>query len=223
LALASGGTLTSRWGTSNGSKAAAVLTYAAYHSVEYYLSVEFMKFSRTIAFFTVVLSATAGMAYAQICPPVGVYYVVRAEDGMPLSSAELESITKQLPKTIGGATNTAGAATVTISSVPANEDGTLQPISYFGEKSPKTIPALSFSNAYPCSVHLEAVTLMLYGKTMRLIFNLGLDARGIRTLVIDSLPFQQGTFALDPPSAQTVIPTHLWKKVSNTARPSARQ
>jgi hypothetical protein len=176
-----------------------------------------MKF-RTIAFFTVVLSATAGMAYAQICPPVGVLYVVRAEDGMPLTSPELESIAKQLPKTIGGATDTAGAATVTISSVPANEDGTLRPISYFGEKSPKTIPALSFSNSYPCSLHLEAVTLVLHGKTMRLIFNVDLDARGIRTLVIDSPPFQEGTFAF-PPTAQTVIPAHQWKKVSNTARP----
>src|SRR5215471_5723097 len=115
-----------------------------------------MKFGTTFAFFTVVLCATAGMAYAQICPPVGVLYVVRAEDGTPLSSPELESIAKQLPKTIGGATNTAGAATVTIGSVPANEDDTLRPISYFGEKSPKTIPAVSFSNAYPCSLHLEA-------------------------------------------------------------------
>ena len=170
-----------------------------------------MKFRTTIAVLTVVVSATVGIAYAQICPPVGVLYVVRAEDGTPLSSPELESIAKQLPKTIGGATDTAGAATVTISSVPANEDGTLRPISYFGEKSPKTIPALSLSNTYPCSLHLEAVTLMLHGKTMSLIFNLDLDARGIRILVIDSPPFQEGTFALDPPSAQTVIPAHQWK------------
>jgi len=131
--------------------------------------------------------------------------------GHPSPAPELESIAKQLPKTIGGATDTAGAATIRISSVPANEDGSLRPYPYFGEKSPKTVPALSFMNEYPCRLHVEAVTLMLHGKTMRLTFNLDLDTRGIRILVIDSPPFQEGTFALDPPGAQTVIPARQWK------------
>jgi len=182
-----------------------------YVLMEYYPRVESMKFRTTIAVLTVVVFATAGMAYAQICPPVGVLYVVRAEDGAPLTRPELDSIAKQVPKTIGGATDGVGAATVTISSVPANEDGSLRPYPYFGEKSPKTIPALSLMNEYPCRLHLEAVTLMLHEKKMRLIFNLDLDARGIRTLVIDSPPFQEGTFALDPPGAQTVIPAHQWQ------------
>lgn len=72
-------------------------------------------------------------------------------------------------------------------------------------------------NVYPCRLDLDAVTLMLHEKTMRLIFHLDVDARGIRLLVIDSPPFQEPTFALDLPGVHTVIPASQWKKVSNTA------
>src|SRR5262249_55525680 len=133
-----------------------------------------------------------------------------------------ESIVKQLPKTIGVATATTGAATVTISSVPANDDGSLRPYPYFGEKAPKAMPALSFLNHYPCRLHVEAVALRFHEKTIRPILNLEFDARGVNILVIDSLPFQEGTFALDPPSAQTVIPAHQWKKVSDSALPNGK-
>ena len=182
-----------------------------------------MKFNIAVRLLTLIATALPNITYAQVCPPVGVLYVVRAEDGTPLTRPELESIAKELPKTIGVASPTTGAATVTISSVPANDDGSLRPYPYFGEKAPKAIPALSLLNHYPCRLRVDAVTLMFHEKTMRLIFDLEFDARGVNILVIDSPPFQEGTFVLDPPSAQTVIPAHQWKKVNDPVRPSAPQ
>lgn len=52
---------------------------------------------------------------------------------------------------------------------------------------------------------------------MRLLFNIDLDGKGVGILVIDSPPFQEGTFALGPPKAPTVVPAQQWKKVSSSA------
>jgi len=61
-------------------------------------------------------------------------------------------------------------------------------------------------------MHLQELTLTFHQKMMRLIFSLDLDQRaGIRVLVVDSLPFQAGTFELDLPKAETVLPARQWK------------
>ena len=168
-----------------------------------------------ISLLVVVVCLPVGAIHAQVCPPVGVFYIVRDDTGKPLTEVELKPVFDRLPKTIGVASATIGAATVRMSSTPVNEDGSLRPYPYFGETVTKTIPALSFLNGYPCRMHFEELTLTYRQKTMRLLFNLDLDPNGVRILVIDSPSLQDGTFALGAPKAQTIVPAQQWKKLSD--------
>ena len=64
-----------------------------------------------------------------------------------------------------------------------------------------------------CKLHLPEAVLEYHGKKMRLIFDADLEPR---TLVIDSLPFQEGTFKLDLGGLKedgNVIVAGRWKKV----------
>jgi hypothetical protein len=62
----------------------------------------------------------------------------------------------------------------------------------------KKVPALEFANAGTCTLNLPRVELEYHGKKMTLIFNMIIERhQDDRRLVIDSLPFRNGTFVMD--------------------------
>lgn len=159
-----------------------------------------------------VMFLAAINARSQSCNPAVVSYLVRDEKGEVLSEPDLKSISAGLPKTIGD-------ATVYIHDVSFVDD-TLQ--TYFWPESVdypkgKKLPTLGFANAATCTMHLSEVTLAWHGQQMHLIFNLDVDrTQRARRIVIDSLPFQEGTFALDldgwPGDPDRLISSARWKR-----------
>jgi hypothetical protein len=162
----------------------------------------------------VMLSAIPSASPTQSCNPAVVSYLVRDENGKIVSEADLKSIFKQLPDTISD-------ASVDLEQVSFAADLNTY---YWPEDTqwPKGIkrPALQFANAATCTLHLTEVSLAYHGKKMRVIFNLDIArSQSDRRPVIDSLPFQEGTFSLDMSGwsrdIDKLIPAQRWKKVSN--------
>ena len=150
---------------------------------------------------------SAHEAYGQSCRPAVLKYIVRDEKGKNLSEAELESVRKQMAQPAGE-----------VSMVSLAEDGEIYSEYSAEAKEAKTkLPALYYADAKSCELDVKEVTLQHAGKTMRLIFKLNIYRRAI---VIDSLPFQQGTFDLDQKDiseedSSRVIPAKRWKKISD--------
>ena len=150
-------------------------------------------------------------ASAQSCNPAAVDYIVRDEKGHVLTEPALKSVYEQLPKAIGD-------AQTAMAKVSFAADGYTY---YWPEsvdwKTGKKIPSLEFANAATCTMHLGQVDLSYHGKNMHLMFNLDIArAQPDRLPVIDSLPFQKGTFRLDLTGwthrEDEIIPANRWKK-----------
>jgi len=148
---------------------------------------------------------------AQSCNPAAVNYIVRDEKGNVLSGEELKTIHQQLPETIGNG-NTA------VSEVSFTSDGVTYywPESVDWEKG-KKVSTLEFANAATCTLNLPRVDLEYHGMKMTMIFEISIERhQDDRRLVIDSLPFQSGTFTLDlsgwSHSRDKMIPATRWKK-----------
>ena len=162
------------------------------------------------------LCASGSLTHAQFCNPAVVSYIVHDEDGKRLSQSELKTVYEQLPKSIGDARTFLGE-------VSFAEDGRsfYRPESVEWEKG-KKVPALQFINDETCTMHLTEVTLVYHEKRMRLIFNIDIGrSQSDRRPVIDSPPFEEGTFELDPsgrpPEGDQMIPPTRWKKVKDKA------
>lgn len=178
-----------------------------------------MQKKRSIAlalFLGLMPGATGGLTHAQSCNPAVVSLIVRDERGNVLSEAELKSISEQLPDSIDD-------ARVNIGEVSFAEDGKTfyWPESVDWGKG-KKVPALKFVNNETCTMRLTEVTLTYRNKKMRLIFNIDIArTQPDRRPVIDSLPFQEGTFSLDlngwPRDEDKMIPSGRWKKVRDKA------
>ena len=171
--------------------------------------------------FTVVLLlislTTARSVEPQSCNPAVVSYVVRDEKGTVLNETELQTIYAQLPKKIGDAWLEAGHV-----SIAENGENFYWPESVDWSKGRKE-PALEFANAATCTMQLSEVTLIYHDRKMHLIFNIEID----RTLpnrrpVVDSVPFQEGTFVLDLKSwageRDRIIPANHLKKVAENVK-----
>jgi len=150
-------------------------------------------------------------SFAQSCNPASVFYIVRDEHGKVVSTADLASIAAQLPKTIGDATTGANEISVKPDKLTYywHEDADF-------DKGSK-MPALLFSNAATCTMHLGEAIIKHQGMTMRLIFNIDIDRRqDDRQQVIDSVELQDGTFHLDLKGwnreRETIIPATHWKR-----------
>jgi hypothetical protein len=172
-----------------------------------------MRYAISVLFAILVLSTTS---YGQSCNPAVVSYLVRDEKGNVITEEQLTAITKQLPEKIGDA----GVDTTSVSFKPDN-------VAYYwpedadADKGSKVL-ALLFANAATCTMHLSEATLTFQGKKMRLVFNIDIDrTQKDRRQVIDSLPFQNGTFKLDltgwDRSDDKVIPASHWKRIKPTA------
>ena len=148
---------------------------------------------------------------AQSCNPAVVDYIVRDESGNVLSGEELKTIHQVLPKTIGD-------ADTAVDEVSFTGDG----VTYYWPESVnwnkgKKVPVLEFANARTCTLHLPQVELGYHGKKMILIFNISIERSQIdRRPVIDSLPYQEGTYVLDlsgwSRARDKMIPASRWKK-----------
>ena len=148
---------------------------------------------------------------AQSCNPAVVDYIVRDEKGNVLNKEELKTIHQQLPKTIGNADTAVDEVSFTSDAVTY-----YWPESVDWSKG-KKVPALEFANAATCTLNLPRVELNYHGKKMTLIFNIGIERhQDDRRKVIDSLPFQNGTYVLDlsgwSPSRDKMITANRWKK-----------
>ena len=150
-------------------------------------------------------------SYAQSCNPAAVDYLVRDENGKLLTRELLNAVFEQLPKQIGDATVTQGEV-----SLKTDKETYYWPEDADWEKGTK-LDALLFSNAGTCTMKLGEVTLKYQGKTMRLRFNINIDrTQNDRRQVVDSLPFQNGTFNLDLTkwnrATDKLIPATSWTK-----------
>jgi len=148
---------------------------------------------------------------AQSCNPAAVNYIVRDEKGNALSGEELKSIHQQLPETIGNAVTAISEVSFTSDSVTY-----YWPESVDWEKG-KKVSSLEFANAATCTLNLPRVDLEYHGMKMTMIFEISIERhQDDRRLVIDSLPFQSGTFTLDlsgwSHSRDKMIPATRWKK-----------
>lgn len=150
---------------------------------------------------------------AQSCNPASVYYIVRNEKGVVLSKTELQTIYDQMPKQIGD-------ATVGVNEVSFTPDRKTYywPESADWDKGMK-VPALLFSNAGTCTLHLTEVSLMYHGRSMRLLFNVDIARhQEDRRQVIESPRFQAGTFRLDLTkwnhAEDKLIPAVHWRRVT---------
>jgi len=81
-----------------------------------------------------------------------------------------------------------------------------------------SLPALGFANAATCTLHLTEVTLTYHDKKMRLIFNVDIArSQSDRRPVVDSIPFQEGTYSLDlkdwKGERDHLVPATKWKKI----------
>jgi hypothetical protein len=166
------------------------------------------------AFFFSSLLRPHAPAHAQYCSPAIVCYIVRDESGNLLGEEELKSLREQLPASI----NDAQVSLSVVSFAGDNETY------YWSEdvdwKKGSMVPALEFSNFGECKMYLTEVTLTYHNKTMRLIINTAYSrSGGYHRQVIDSLPFQEGTFQLDltgwPERSDKLVPAYRWKKVDD--------
>lgn len=167
---------------------------------------------RQVLFLLLSIFLVVKVSHAQSCNPAAVDYLVRDEKGKLLTREQLKTVFEQLPKQIGDATVTQGEV-----SFKADKQTYYWPEDADWEKGTK-VDALLFSNAGTCTMKLGEVPLVFQGKTMRLRFNINIDrTQDDRRQVVDSLPFQEGTFDLDLTkwnrATDKLIPASYWKKV----------
>lgn len=173
-----------------------------------------MRIAPALLLLALAICASGSLAQPQSCNPAVVSYLVRDENGKLLNQAELKSIYEQLPKSIGD-------ARTFMDEVSFAEDGK----SFYWPESvewPKgrKVPALEFVNSETCTMHFTEVTLLYHQKRMRLIFNIDIArSQSDRRPVVDSLPFQEGTFKLDMTGwtheDDQMTPSTRWKKVAD--------
>jgi len=169
-----------------------------------------------VALLALATCALGNPTHAQSCNPAVVNYIIRDESGKVLSEAELKSVYEQLPESIGDAHTYPGEVSF------ADDGKSFYRPESLDWKRGKKVPSLEFANAGTCTMHLTEATLTYRHKRMRLIFNIDITrTQHDRRPVIDSLPFQEGTFELDlsgwSHDGDKLIPAERWKKVRDKA------
>ncbi|PWT80852.1 MAG: hypothetical protein C5B44_04725 [Acidobacteria bacterium] len=168
--------------------------------------------SRSFWFVLLFMLLVGKTALAQSCNPVSVNYIVRDEAGRMLSNDELTGVAAQLPKQIGDATT----SVTDTSFAPDNKTYYWSDDAQWANGT--KVSTLMFSNAAICAMHFSEITLHYKNKTMRLIFGIDLPRyQPDRRPVVDSLPFQNGTFRLDlngwTHDKDKIIPATRWKRL----------
>jgi len=166
---------------------------------------------KVLGFLLGVLFLPLTSVSAQSCNPAAVDYIVRDEQGNIISGEELKTIHQQLPEKIGNADTAVGEV-----SFKSDGETFYWPESVDWDKG-KKVSSLEFANAATCTLNLGRIELAYHGMKMTLIFEINIErSQADRRPVIDSVPFQNGTFILDlsgwSRSRDKVIPATLWKK-----------
>ena len=167
---------------------------------------------------------------AQRCPYTAAYYVVRGEDGVVLSEAELQIVYEASPKPTGDDLG------VFLGTLLQRADGTYAHPNF--QREGTKVPVLDFHGRDECFVHLREVTLVYHQRRMRLIFDVEIapvtfgEAADYQRrpklpsiVVVESPPFREGTFRLDVAgwlaqftrwAESTTISAAFWKDAPDT-------
>ena len=174
-----------------------------------------LSFLPVVALLIFVASASTGSIYAQSCHPAAVHYIVRDETGKVLGESELKAVYERmskLPSEVGG---------VYVGTAFLAKDRKTFYSPYSEErKNGEEVPVIAFSHDGPCQLKFADATMEYHGKKMRLIFDVDIpsNTQPVHDLVIDSLPFQEGTFKLDLSGLEQgdhkVMAASRWKRVS---------
>jgi hypothetical protein len=143
-------------------------------------------------------------ASAQSCGPALIYYVIRDAQGHFINASTLvpSNFVKESAEHYTRSTSKIDFSKE--ESIPASVG-----------KDVTQVTSLTYQGGGDCRLNLDELTLKMGGKTMRLIFNLSLNSQNDSNhsrKVIDSLPFQEGTFTLGA-TAENNIPATAWKPV----------
>jgi len=170
--------------------------------------------SRAVLLILVACVAT-GSIYAQECHPAAVNYIVRDEKGKVLGESELKGVyerTPKLPSEVGSVY--LGAAFL------AKDRKTFYSPYSEERKSGEEVPVIAFGHSGPCHLKFADSTLEYHGKKMRLFFDIDIPSKEqpVHDMVVDSLPFQEGTFKLDLSGLEhddhKVMEAGRWKRIS---------
>lgn len=174
-----------------------------------------LSFPHVVALLIFVACASTGPVSAQECHPAALYYIVRDERGKVLGEGELQAVYQRmskLPSEVGG---------VYVGTAFLAKDRKTFYSPYSEErKSGEEVPVIAFSHSGPCELKFADATLEYHGKKMRLIFDVAIPSQEqpVHEIVVDSLPFQEGTFKLDlsglKEGGRRVMAASRWKRVS---------
>jgi hypothetical protein len=162
-----------------------------------------------------VACVSTGSIYAQACEPASVDYIVRDERGKELGKSELNAVYERmskLPREVGEVY--VGTA------ILAKDRKTFYSPYSEESKSGEEVPVITIFNMVSCRIKFADSTLEYHGKKMRLFFDVDSEQL-VHHMVIDSLPFQEGTFKLDLSGleqADRVIAATRWKRVSGKSK-----
>lgn len=155
-----------------------------------------------IGIMSLLMLCCSQIVRAQICGPAQLRYIVRDSKGKIIDASALKP-----SDFIGEQAKYWKREVATIDFTEAGQTG-----------KPVEVKSLSYVGGADCRLGLDEVTLKMGGQMMHLIFKRSLSTYGgpgPGYQVIDSLPFQQGTFTLEATSDKNV-PASKWKKVSST-------
>jgi hypothetical protein len=162
-----------------------------------------------------VACASTGSIYAQECHPAAVNYIVRDEKGKVLGESELNAVYERISKL----PSEVGNVYVGTAFLAKDRKTFYSPYSE-ERKSGEEVPVIAFGHSGPCQLKFADSTLEYHGKKMRLFFDVDIPSKEqpVHDVVIDSLPFQEGTFRLDLSGLEQddhrVMAAGRWKRVS---------
>jgi hypothetical protein len=173
-----------------------------------------LGFVTVVAQLIFVVCVSAGSTYAQECQPAAVNYIVRDEAGKVLGESELNAVYERiakLPSEVGSVymgTAFLAKGWKTFYS-PYSEE----------RKGSEEVSVIAFGHSGPCQLKFADSTLEYHGKKMRLFFDVDIPSKEqpVLDMVIDSLPFQEGTFKLDlsglKQEEHRVMAASRWKRI----------
>jgi hypothetical protein len=168
----------------------------------------------------VLLAVLAGLAFtfaarraeAQSCRPSQLFYVVRDERGRVMDPAGLQApnFIEDMIGVVKTARDSTGSMAVEIGLDKEKTRSLL--LQKFGSEKVRALYEVRGSCRFSETINFK---LTLHQKNMNLI----LKVRGAGDFLVDSLPFQQGTFQIDlsNPPGRGFFPATMWRKVSDKA------
>ncbi len=188
--------------------------YVACHRL--WFRTQLSSFPSVVPLLIFVACVSTGSIYAQSCHPAVVNYIVRDEKGNVLGESELNAVYERISKL----PSEVGSVYVETAFLAKDRKTFYSPYSE-ERKSGEEVPVIAFGHSGPCHLKFADSTLEYHGKKMRLIFDVDIPSKEqpVYDMVVDSLPFQEGTFKLDLSGLEQydhrVMAASRWKRVSS--------